>query len=137
MGSSWIFTLDIMAPLVKTTPGRKGKYDVSFIWVEMTGSQLKPCISDRIRREMQGPRDGMPNETELRTAAQCTCATNLVNESQTPPSRGRREHRLGMEHCWGEKLETEGREVMCQRAKAFDSGAGRLWLIFKGQFPIR
>lgn len=102
MGSSWIFTLDIMAPLVKTTPGRKGKYDVSFIWVEMRGSQLKPCISDRIRREMQGTRDGMPNETELRTAAQCTCATNLVNESQTTPSRGRREHRLGMEHCWGE-----------------------------------
>lgn len=78
MGSSWIFTLDIMAPLVKTTPGRKGKYDVSFIWVEMTGSQLKPCISDRIRHEMQGMRDGMPNETELRTATQCTCAANLV-----------------------------------------------------------
>lgn len=31
------FALDIMAPLIKTTPGRKGKYDTSFIQVEMTG----------------------------------------------------------------------------------------------------
>lgn len=44
----------------------------------MTGSQLEPCISDGIGCEMQGRRNGMPNGTELRTAAQCACATDLV-----------------------------------------------------------
>ena len=72
-------------------------------------------------------RDGMPNEQELRTAAQCACATDL-NHALTWQERAPLRDGALLGRDW----KRSERKVTCQRAKTFNAGPRRLW-----PFPVK